>query len=130
VRGRKGPPELKKLKLAFNSQKCGAAKRGISFEMTFEEWLQVWRESGKIDLRGQGRGKFCMGRYNDSGPYKIGNVKIITHEQNLSEVPRCHDDDTKRRISLKLCGRKLSPSHIESIRNSHLLLHKRRREIQ
>ena len=64
--------ELCKLRDAYNVQKKTQTRRRpdrnghrIQVIMTFEEWLQVWIDSGKLHLRGNGRGKFCMGRKND-----------------------------------------------------------------
>lgn len=54
--------------------------------MTFEEWLQVWMGSGKLHLRGNGRGKFCMARKDDLGDYALGNVEIKPCEENRREA--------------------------------------------
>lgn len=76
---------IAKLRNDFAVQKWRAARRGIKFLMTFEEWLEVWEQSGKLMLRGRGRGKYCMARFGDKGPYKVGNVEIITHEKNSTD---------------------------------------------
>jgi hypothetical protein len=76
----------------FRSQRHHAKQRGILFFLTFEEWCEIWNRSGHLFERGRGRGKFCMARFNDSGAYQVGNVKIITHETNTSE---CHKGKPK-----------------------------------
>ena len=53
--------------------------------MTFDEWLQVWIDSGKLHLRGSGRGKFCMARKDDLGDYAVGNVEVKANEENSRE---------------------------------------------
>jgi hypothetical protein len=77
---------------AYNSHKYHAKRRGIGFNLTFEEWMTIWTESGKWELRGVRRGCYVMARFGDVGPYAIGNVKIILHEINSVEgligVPR------------------------------------------
>lgn len=85
--------ELRNLRNAFNVQKKTQTNRKpdrnghvIRLTMTFEEWLQIWTESGKIALRGSGRGKFCMARKNDLGDYAIGNVEIKSCEENSREA--------------------------------------------
>lgn len=75
--------EKRKERQAFISQRHKAKKRGIAFLLTFEEWKQIWETSGCYHLRGRGSLKYCMARHNDTGPYAVGNVSIITNAQNL-----------------------------------------------
>jgi hypothetical protein len=70
----------------FNLQKKSATKRGIGWELTFVEWIRLWDESGKWELRGPLKGQYCMGRNGDVGPYKVGNVRIISVDQNIAEL--------------------------------------------
>lgn len=69
----------------FRDQKNNARARGIEFILTFEEWMFVWKQSGKLLQRGLGKGKYCMARIGDVGPYAIDNIKIIRFEDNSSE---------------------------------------------
>ena len=39
-------------------QKCGAKKRGIGWELSFEQWLEFWGED--IDRRGSGANDLQM----------------------------------------------------------------------
>jgi hypothetical protein len=70
---------------AFSEHKYNALLRGIPFELTFEEWLQIWNASGKLDRRGRGVDKYVMARNGDAGPYKVGNVRIILGTSNRRE---------------------------------------------
>ena len=74
-----------KLRKAFRTHKGGAAKRGIAFELTFEEWLNIWLDSGHLAERGTHRGQYCMARFGDKGPYAVENIKIITCTENVKE---------------------------------------------
>jgi hypothetical protein len=69
----------------YEVQRQAAAKRGISWEITFPEWMAVWTESGKWEERGVGKGHYCMSRHGDLGPYKVGNVSIKTIVENSRE---------------------------------------------
>jgi hypothetical protein len=62
--------------MAYTYQRQAAKKRGIEWAISLEEWLRVWIDSGKWGLRGVGKGRYCMARNNDTGPYKVGNVSI------------------------------------------------------
>jgi hypothetical protein len=73
------------LKYKFMVQRRDAKYRGIAFLFTFEEWLQVWTDSGHLHERGSRRGQYVMARYGDVGPYSKDNVKIITAEENHIE---------------------------------------------
>lgn len=64
----------------YVEQRRNSIKRGIAWEIKFPEWCQIWDESGKWSDRG--RGKYVMARIGDCGPYKVGNVEIITAAQN------------------------------------------------
>jgi len=67
----------------FGYQRRSAKQRNIDFELTYEEWLEIWMSSGFAHLRGKGTGTYCMARHNDIGPYAVGNVSIISFEQNV-----------------------------------------------
>src|ERR1700761_1832283 len=70
---------------SFMGQKGNAATRGIEFLLTYEEWLKFWQDSGKLDQRGRGRSKYVMARFGDTGPYALGNIKIILGPENNAE---------------------------------------------
>ena len=67
----------------FNAQKAGAKRRAIPFLLTFEQWLEVWTQSGHWHERGRKRGQYVMARPGDQGPYELGNVEIVRSETNL-----------------------------------------------
>lgn len=67
----------------YHNQRYHASKvRGIEFNLSFEEWLDWWGDD--IENRGCTAGKLQMGRYNDEGPYALGNIYKCTIEENLS----------------------------------------------
>src|SRR6266446_3506192 len=94
---------------AFYAQRQRAKQRGVVWELTFEDWIQVWIDSGHLDERGKGRGKYCMARFSDSGPYKIGNIKIIPYGQNISEQQ--YSEERKLQRSLRMMGNKYGIGH-------------------
>lgn len=107
--------EERKLYKTYDQHRSNARVRGIEFLLTFEEWVQIWNDSGLLHLRGQGKGKYCMARFGDKGPYVVGNVKIITHSQNSFEMNqnypdrmlgkrKAHTAETKRKLSLARTG--------------------------
>lgn len=70
----------------FCVQRLSSRDRGILFHLTFEEWCNIWEQSGHWDERGRGTGKYCMSRYGDIGAYEIGNVFIQLNKDNSSQA--------------------------------------------
>lgn len=122
------------LRKKFKNQRSGATWRGISFELTFEEWLNIWVDSGHLHERGPRKGQYVMARFGDKGPYAIGNVRIITVEENNAEkiwVPtletraKWHD----ARIGNKNCvGRKFSTETLSKLGTSQAAAWGRRKQ--
>lgn len=81
----KYPPAIGSARNKYSMQKCSSFKRNIVFKLTFEEWWKIWIVSGHWEERGRGKGKYCMARFNDRGPYAVDNVKIVKHEENNKE---------------------------------------------
>ena len=73
-------------KRRYDQHRQNAKKVGKVFALSFEEWLGIWVASGRWHQRGTRRGQYVMARYNDRGAYIIGNVKIVTVEENSREA--------------------------------------------
>lgn len=69
----------------YKEHRIAAGKRGIPFQLTFEEWWGIWQASGKWEQRGRRKGQYVMARFGDKGPYAADNVHICTTSHNLSE---------------------------------------------
>lgn len=66
----------------FNDQRGQARARGIAFNLTWEEWINWWGDD--VDKRGNEADSLCMCRYNDTGPYELGNIYKDTRSNNSS----------------------------------------------
>lgn len=62
-----------KYRSAFYAQRSGAKRRGIGWELTFDQWLTWWGED--IHRRGNGHGDLQMQRIADAGPYALDNIR-------------------------------------------------------
>jgi hypothetical protein len=62
---------------------AGAAKRGLLFTLTFEQWWELWEPHWPE--RGRGALEKCMCRKADRGGYEPGNVRIATNKENKHE---------------------------------------------
>ena len=107
----------------WRRQKYEAKKRNIEWNLTFEQWWDIWQQSGFYHLRGSSRGEYCMSRYQDQGAYEVGNVYINLHTNNISDANKwseqpntcreCivfgvhYDSITKAANATKISGRRL-----------------------
>jgi len=98
--------EKEKFLKSYRMQKSNARTRKIPFLLTFEEWLTIWNDSGKLAQRGRGADKFCMCRVKDSGAYEIGNVFIGTGRENVRDgnLGKLDSEETKLKKSLAMRG--------------------------
>ena len=93
---------------AYTQQKNNAQHRGFEMRLAFEEWKQIWIDSGYWNERGRGACKYCMMRKDDLGHYEIGNVFIGTNAQNVSDgnLGKPTSDATKQKIANGLKGQR------------------------
>ena len=66
----------------YQYQKSGAKKRGIPWEISFEEWWEFWKDSWEL----RGNYNLVMARKGDVGPYSKDNIYLTTHGQNMKDA--------------------------------------------
>ena len=82
----------------YNQQKSNAKRRGIAWQLTFDQWWDIWFTSGKWKQRGKLTGQYCMARPGDVGAYSVGNVRIVPVTQNHNEMTYQHTPKAKAKI--------------------------------
>jgi hypothetical protein len=103
-------------KRRFQLHCSNSKRRGIGFNLTFEEWWDIWQSSGFWHLRGNRKGQYVMSRYQDQGDYEVGNVFIQLFENNFREVSiRPKSSETKAKMSLAKKGKALTAEHKAAI---------------
>jgi len=98
----------------WRQHRYDAKNRGVSFELSFEDWLNIWLSSGHWHERGTKQGQYCMSRYGDMGPYAIGNVFIQLQSENtkqshMNRVYSLPSEETRRKMSIAKSGKKRNP---------------------
>lgn len=77
---------LAEAKRKYGDHKHRAAKRGIVFNITFEDWNHWFLQHGvdkTVHRNGeQTRNDICMCRNNDQGAYELGNIYAATRAEN------------------------------------------------
>jgi transposase len=82
--------------LAYTNQRNAAKSRSIEWGLPFVDWLAIWEASGKMALRGRGKGRYVMSRIKDDGGYVLGNVHIQLSTENNSEgIKKCRHNKAK-----------------------------------
>ncbi len=107
----------------YRNQKHYAARRRISFLLTFKEWWNVWQKSGCYDERGIRADQYCMARGTvkqpDTGCYKIGNVRIITNDQNRIEQDNSFLIGNQHALGFKHTKKWRAKKQAEMLGNDH-----------
>lgn len=92
-----------RIKRQYKMHRVNATGRKIRFLLSFDQWLSIWVGSGHLGKWGRSRGQYHMARHEDKGAYTVGNVRIITAEENHREMR--HTEQAKIEMSLKRKGR-------------------------
>lgn len=119
--------EIKKLKLSYNFLKSYTKKRidrngnPIGWELTFDQWLDIWIKSGHLSNRGTHSGGYVMARKGDIGPYNLDNVDIILHSDNIKFAKSYYKvtDELKSHLSKLNKGKTYSEEHKKKLSEVH-----------
>lgn len=84
----------------FLTNRGNAAKRGIEWRLSFEEWLGWWESTGHYQERGRGQGKYVMARFNDSGAYELNNIFCHQHGSNVSDAQKDKPKSQEQRLKM------------------------------
>lgn len=94
---------LKLARLKYQRHRAQAKFRNIAFNFTFEEWYDWWLNNGvdknlpQDTFAKSDANRLCMCRYNDTGPYELGNVYLDTHVANAQSARILERDGVKQR---------------------------------
>lgn len=75
---RKKNPE----KDAYNNLKNNSKRRGVYFDLTFEQFKTFLYRSDYMELRGRGANNLTIDRIRASGGYTMDNIAILTKREN------------------------------------------------
>jgi len=95
------------IKKAYTTHKSNAKRRGVGFNLTYDEWVNIWEESGHLSNRGRKKGQYVMCRNGDCGAYEIGNVFIGISNENTRDgnKGKVLSETTKKLISESKIGK-------------------------
>jgi hypothetical protein len=98
----------KTTKKSYGEHRQNAKKRNILFLLTYDQWLEIWTASKHLHERGPRRNQYVMARFGDKGPYAVGNVDIVTAEENsrANGLGKRHTAETKAKIAAANRGKR------------------------
>lgn len=80
---------MKTLKQAYDRKRHNAKRRGIDFNLSFDEYSTLLSRAGiTVDQIGQKHDQYCLGRFGDVGDYSLHNCRFITVAENNREAAR------------------------------------------
>jgi hypothetical protein len=106
------------MKSKYYEHRQNARRRKIEFILTYDEWMNIWLQSGHWENRGRGADKYAMCRYNDIGPYSVNNVYIDLNRTNsgLARIGDKNSIEHTNKIIKALKGKQKTIAH--KIKNS------------
>ncbi len=69
---------------AYKNLKASASKRGIGFELTFQEFKDFVATTGYVENRGKEPHSLSIDRIRNHEPYRIGNLRVLRYDLNVS----------------------------------------------
>lgn len=78
-------PVLKSLRRSYTRSKCQAKYRGQTWNIEFEEYLEIWRVGEEYLKPGRGKSDFHLGRKDITKGWSVDNVQVLNRGQHLSE---------------------------------------------
>lgn len=67
--------------VAYQRMKAQAKYRNEAFELTFEEFQQLWMN--RWDQRGRGADQYCLTRQDPDQPWNTANCQCVTRKEYL-----------------------------------------------
>lgn len=81
----------------------GVRTSGQEFNLSYEEWVEVWEAAGLYDQMYQGGYKqYIMARFDYTAPVDINNVHITTFSELFSNIATARGGDWPEEIRKKM----------------------------
>jgi len=66
------------LKLKWQRHRAQAKFRREPYQLTFDQWLEAWQQSGHIHKMGRRLGDYTLIRVDTEQPWHRDNIKVIS----------------------------------------------------
>ena len=79
-------PVRHKLWLECQRNKAQAKYRGQEWQISMEEFIELWTTDDRYKRRGRGADNLCLTRINKNKPWHKDNVKFQTRREHFQEI--------------------------------------------
>lgn len=80
------PPHIQPLRRAYAVARCQAKYRNESWELTWEEWRDLWLENNQYLRKGRGSNDLALVRISLRKPWRWDNVQIEVRRIHLVRI--------------------------------------------
>jgi hypothetical protein len=80
------PPHVKPLRRAYSVARCQARFRNEQFDLTWDQWLQLWLGNGNYLNKGRGSRNYSLVRLDKYAAWQFDNVEICLRSIDLSRT--------------------------------------------
>lgn len=96
-----------KLFLKWRQKRYNAKTMGNECFLTFDDYCRLVKEAGLVSSQlGLNGLSYELARYNDEGPYEIGNCRFITHQENVCEMKQVVAARERRKLEEPIIQKK------------------------
>lgn len=67
----------------YEQQRNNSLRRGVEWRLSIDEWMDMWKRSGKKRWKGRGANKYVLTRKRGRGPFSVENC-IVAKQQDSS----------------------------------------------
>lgn len=67
----------------FIQHRNNVLRKKLRWSLTLWQWWSEWNDSGRYHERGRQKQSYCMARRQNTGDYAVGNVVIMSIQDNL-----------------------------------------------
>src|SRR5258706_9221221 len=64
------------LHIQYLTHKRDALRKGVAYDISFEDWKDMWNSSGHFQDKGSKTGQYTMVRLDKTKPFTFGNIEI------------------------------------------------------
>jgi len=61
----------------YHYSRCSARRNKTRWNLTFPQWHDIWKHSGKIDYIGRQEGEYILWRIDKTKGFILGNVRVM-----------------------------------------------------
>ena len=90
------------IKASFYALKANAKRRGKIFLLTFDQFEKFAIDTDYYKKKGIKQKSYHIDRIDETGPYSIDNIQVLTNQKNVKKFLRYRYDEAERKMIFSL----------------------------